>query len=160
MKSLDTASTGVRNAQSWGGKLFYLKADPGVDNVKLYVKEQGSSERLLVDPELLSKDGVHYSIDYYEPSLDGRLVAYGISPGGSENSVIHILETATGKALPDQIDRARFGAISWLPGNQSFLYNRLQKVTPDMPRTGFEQRSRVYIHELGQDPEKDGFVFG
>jgi len=63
VKSLDTASTGVRNAQSWGGKLCYLKADPGADNVKLYVKEQGSTERLLVDPELLTKDGVHYSID-------------------------------------------------------------------------------------------------
>jgi prolyl oligopeptidase len=160
VKSLDTASTRVRNAQIWGGKLFYLKADPGADNVKLYVKEPGSPERLLLDPELLTKDGVHSSIDYFQPSLDGKLVAYGISPGGSENSVTHILETATGKPLPDAIDRTRFGAIAWLPGNKSFLYNRLQKITPDMPRTAFEQRSRVYIHELGQDPEQDRFVFG
>jgi prolyl oligopeptidase len=159
VKSLDTASTRVRSAQIWGGKLFYLKADPGADNVKLYVKEVGS-ERLLLDPELLTKDGVHSSIDYFTPSSDGKLVAYGISPGGSENSVIHVLETATGKTMPDAIDRARFGGISWLPGNKSFLYNRLQKVTPDMPRTAFEQRSRVYVHQLGQDPEQDRFVFG
>ena len=65
VKALDTASTRVRNAQVWGGKLFYLKADPGADNVKLYVKDKSSSERLLFDPELLTKDGVHYSIDYY-----------------------------------------------------------------------------------------------
>ncbi len=160
VKALDTASTRVRNAQVWGGKLFYLKADPTADNVKLYVKEGNSTERLLLDPELLTKDGVHSSIDYYQPSLDGALVAYGISPGGSENSVIHILETASGKMLPDAIDRARFGGVSWLPGNKAFLYNRLQKLTPDMPRTAFEQRSRVYVHELGQDPEKDRFVFG
>ena len=160
VKALDTASTRVRNAQIWGGTLFYLKADPGADNVKLYVKEEGSPERLLLDPELLTKDGVHTSIDYFQPSLDGKLVAYGISPGGSENSVLHVLQTATGKALPDAIDRARFGAVSWLPGNKSFLYNRLQKLAPDMPRTALEQRSRAYIHELGQDPEKDRFVFG
>jgi len=160
VKALDTASTRVRNAQIWGGKLFYLKADPGADNVKLYVKEEGSGERLLLDPELLTKDGVHSSIDYFQPSFDGGLVAYGISPGGSENSVLHVLQTATGKALPDAIDRARFGAVSWLPGNKSFLYNRLQKLAPDMPRTAFEQRSRAYLHELGQDPEKDQFVFG
>ena len=160
VKELDTASTRVRSAQIWGGKLFYLKADPGADNVKLYVKEDGLPERLLLDPELLTKDGVHFSIDYFQPSLDGNLVAYGISPGGSENSVLHVLETSTGKALPDAIDRARFGAVSWLPGNKSFVYNRLQKITPDMPRTAFEQRSRVYVHELGQDPEKDRFVFG
>lgn len=161
VKALDTASTRVRNAMVWGGKTFYLKADPGADNVKLYVREHPSApERLLVDPELLTKDGVHYSIDYYQPSLDGTLVAYGISPGGSEESVIHILDTATGKQHGDSIDRARFGGVSWLPGNKSFLYNRLQKLTPDMPRTAFEQRSRVYVHELGRDPEQDRFVFG
>jgi prolyl oligopeptidase len=161
VKALDTASTRVRSAQVWGGKTFYLKAGAGADNVKLYVQDRaGSPERLLVDPELLTKDSVHYSIDYFQPSLDGALVAYGISPGGSEASVIHILEAATGKRLPDAIDRARFGGVAWLPGNKSFLYNRLQKLTPDMPRTAFEQRSRMYVHELGQDPERDRFVFG
>lgn len=159
VKEVDTASTRVRSVQVWGGKIFYLKADPGADNVKLYVKE-GSAERLLLDPELLTKDGVHYSIDYFQPSLDGNLVAYGISPGGSENSVIHILETASGKQLSDSIDRARFGGVTWLPANKTFLYNRLQKLTPEMPKTAFEQRSRVYVHELGRDPEKDPFVFG
>jgi prolyl oligopeptidase len=160
VKSLDTASTRVRYAQVWGGKLFYLKAEPGADNVKLYVKEAGSPERLLLDPELLTKDGVHSSIDYFQPSLDGKLVAYGISPGGSENSVLHVLETATGKILPDAIDRVRFGLVCWLPGNRSFLYNRLQKLTPEMPRTAFEQHSRAYVHELGQNSDEDRFVFG
>jgi prolyl oligopeptidase len=160
VKALDTASTRVRFAQVWGGKLFYLKTDPNADNLKLYVKEGNSAERLLLDPELLTKDGVHFSIDYFQPSLDGALVAYGISPGGSENSVIHVLETATGKVMPDAIDRTRFGGVAWLPGNKSFVYNRLQKLTPDMPRTAFEQRSRVYVHELGQDTEQDRFVFG
>lgn len=159
VKELDTASTRVRSAQVWGGKLFYLKAEPSADNVKLYVKEAGS-ERLLVDPELLTKDGVHSSIDYFQPSLDGKFVAYGMSPGGSEESVIHVLETATGKQLSDSIDRGNFGAISWLPGNKTFLYTRLQKLTPSMPRTAKEQRCRVYLHELGRDPEKDPFVFG
>jgi len=161
VKTLDTADTRVRDVQVWGGKTFYLKAPPGADNVKLYVRDHsGSQERLLLDPELLTKDGVHYSIDYYRPSLDGTLVAYGVSPGGSEQSVIHILETATGKQLPDSIDRARFGGIRWLPGNRSFFYNRLQKMTPDMPRTAFEQRSRAYLHQLGQDPDRDRFIFG
>ena len=161
VKTLDTASTKVRNAQVWGGKTFYLKAEAGADNVKLYIQDSaGFPERLLVDPELLTKDGVHYSIDYFQPSLDGTLVAYGLSPGGSELSVIHILETTTGKLLPDTIDRARFSSVAWLPGNKSFLYNRLQKPTPGMPKTAFEQRSRVYIHELGEDPDHDRFVFG
>src|SRR6202050_70335 len=137
VKALDTASTRVRRAQVWGGKIFYLKADPGADNVKLYVLDRvGAPERLLVDPGLLTKDGVHSSIAYFQPSLDGALVACGISAGGSEESLIHIIETASGKQLPDAIDRARFGAIAWLPGNKSFFYNRLQKMTPDTAKTG------------------------
>ncbi len=159
--ALDKASTRVRLAQVWGGKLFYLKTNPGADNSKLYVRDSvNANERLLVDPEPLTKNNVHFSIDYFQPSLDGRLVAYGISSGGSENSVLHVVETATGRVLPDSIDRTRFGIVGWLPGNKTLFYNRLQKLTPDMPATAFEQRSRVYIHELGQDPEKDEFVFG
>jgi prolyl oligopeptidase len=74
--------------------------------------------------------------------------------------VIHILDVATGKQLPDSINRARFGFIQWLPGSKSFFYNRLQKLTPDMPKTAFEQRSRAYLHQLGEDPEQDRFLFG
>lgn len=159
--ALDQSSTRVRNAQIWGGKMFYLKTDAGADNAKLYVRDPvEGKERLLVDPEPFTKDNVHFSIDYFQPSLDGKLVIYGISPGGSEDSVLHVIETDTGRILPESIDRTRFGIVGWLPGNQSFFYNRLQKLTPDMPRTAFEQRSRVYVHELGQDVEKDRFVFG
>jgi len=161
VKALDTANTSVRGAQIWGGKIFYLKAGSGADNFKLYVRDHvGAPERLLFDPERLTKNGAHSSIDYFQPSLDGTLVAYGVSAGGSEEGVLHVLETVSGKSLPDAIDRVRFGAVAWLPDNKSFFYNRLQKLTPDMPRTAFEQRSRVYLHELGQDPEQDRFVFG
>ena len=161
VQALDTSTTSVREAQVWGGKIFYLKIAAGGDNSKLYVRDSaGSRERLLLDPELLTANGVHYSIDYFQPSLDGSLVAFGISPGGSEESVIHVLDTATGTQLPDAIDRARFGGVQWLPGNKSFMYNRLQKMTPDMPKTAFEQRSRAYLHELGQDADADRFIFG
>ena len=46
-----------------------------------------------------SKDarGQHFAIDYFAPSPDNQYVAYGISPGGSEESVLHVVEVATGK---------------------------------------------------------------
>src|SRR6266700_210307 len=53
--ALDKASTRVRLAQVWGGKLFYLKTDPGADNSKLYVRDSvNAKERLLIDPEPLT----------------------------------------------------------------------------------------------------------
>jgi prolyl oligopeptidase len=155
--------TGIRVArfQSYGGHVFYLKRTPGEDNRKLYTREGASaSERLLLDPETLTANNVHYSIDYYQPSLDGKLVAVGISPGGSENSVMHVLDTATGKELGEHIERTQFGAVSWLPDNHSFFYNRLRKLAPDEPRTSYYLNSRTYLHHLGDDPDKDTSVFG
>jgi len=158
---LDDTGIRVSAFQSFGGHWFYLKRMPGEDNNKLYTREgPEAAERLLLNPETLTANGVHYSIDYYQASLDGKLVAVGISPGGSENSVLHVLETATGKDLGEHIDRAQFGAVSWLPGNQSFVYNRLRKPAVDEPRTAHYLNSRVFLHHLGDDPDNDAPVFG
>jgi prolyl oligopeptidase len=158
---LDNAGVQVSFLQSFGGRLFYLKRTPGDDNRKLYVRDAASSsERLLIDPETLTANGVHYSIDYYQASPDGKLVAVGISPGGSENSVMRVLEVESGRDLGDRIDRTQFGAVFWLPDNHSFFYNRLQKLAPGAPRTDYYLNSRDYIHHLGNDPDKDVAVFG
>jgi prolyl oligopeptidase len=162
IKSLDNAGAVVASLQVWGGHYFYLKTEPGSDNRKLYVRDTvAAPERLLVDPEkLTAADGKHFSIDYFQPSVDGKFVAYGLSPGGSEDSVLHILVTATGDALPDVIDRAQFGQPTWLPGNKSFFFTRTQKLSASDPPTAKYQKLRVYVHALGNDPEKDQQVFG
>jgi len=157
---LDNAETQVDSLQSFGGRWFYLKRMPRDDNRKLYVRSASGSERLLIDPETLTANGVHYSIDYYQASPNGKLVAVGISPGGSENSVIRVLDVDSGRALGDRIDRAQFGVVLWLPDNHSFFYNRLQKLGPTDPRTSYYLNSRDYIHHLGDDPDKDVALWG
>jgi prolyl oligopeptidase len=162
IKALDHAGSIVYSLQVWGTHYFYLQADAGSDNRRLYVRDTMTApERLLVDPEkLTTPDGKHFSIDYFQPSLDGKYVAYGISPGGSEDSVLHFLETASGKILPDVIDRAQFGQPTWLPDGKSLFIPRLQKLGPDAPPTAKYQKMRVYRHTLGSDPEQDPQVFG
>ena len=161
IKALDNAGSVVSALQVWGGRYFYFKTEPGSDNRKLYVRDSLSvAERLLVDPEkLTTAEGKHFSIDYFQPSLDGKYVAYGTSPGGSEQSVLHIVESVTGKALSDVIDRAQFGQPSWLPDG-SFFYTRTQKLPPDAPPTARYQKLRTYHHTLGADPDKEEAVFG
>ena len=160
LRGLNNAGARVINVQRWGGKVFSLEAEPGKDNYRLYVRPSLTGEkRLLVDPEALTKDGKHASIDYYNPSPDGRYVAYGVSPSGSELSVLHVLESDTGKVLPDVIDRARYASIQWLDG-KSFFYKRDRKLPEDAPATERFTKSRVYLHALGADPEKDEAVFG
>jgi len=161
IKELDNAGSVVSAVQVWGGKYFYFRTDPGSDNRKLYVRVVGgTAERLLVDPEkLTTSDGKHFSIDYFTPSLDGKYVAYGVSPGGSEESTLHVIESATGKVLSDTIDRAQFGQPSWFT-DDSFFYARTQKLAPNAPATASYQKLRVYRHMLGANPDDEPAVFG
>ena len=157
IKALDNAGSVVSGLQVWGGRYFYFKTEPGSDNRKLYTRDNpNAAERLLVDPEkLITVDGKHFSIDYFQPSLDGRYVAYGISPGGSEDSVLHVIESATGKVLSDTIDRAQFGQPSWLPDG-SFFYTRTQKLPPDAPPTAKYQKLRCISSCVGRRPGQRG----
>ena len=162
IKALDNSGSVVSVLQVWGGRYFYLKTEPGSDNRKLYVRDKlGAAERLLLDPEkLTTADGRHFSIDYFQPSLDGKYVAYGISPGGSENSVLHVLESATGKVLSDTIDRAQVWTAHIGCPTAHFS-------TPDCKSWGRTRRPprniksyATYRHVLGADPDKETAVFG
>jgi prolyl oligopeptidase len=94
------------------------------------------------------------------PSLDGLHVAAGVSAGGSENSVLEVIESTTGKRLPDRIDRAQFGAVSWRKDGQSFFYNRLAKLGPQSAPTDRYLKSKVFLHTLGSDPDRDPAILG
>ena len=162
IKVLDNAGVTVNGVTRDGQYYFYEKLNPGDNSPKLYVRNaDGSGERVLVDPQSLATTGKHYTINYFLPSLDGSRVAYGISEGGSEAEVIHIVETATGQVLPDAIDRAYYiGATSWLPNGNSFYYVRFPKMQPGEPATDKETRAVAYLHVLGRDPDRDVPIFG
>ncbi len=161
--SLSEAGTLVYQVTQAGDRYFYMKQAPGDDNGKLYTRQSlRGKERLLVDPTKKTAAGAHFSIDYFVPSRDGRFVAYGISPGGSEESVLHVLESATSKDQGESIDRANFGVVSWRPDGRSFTYLRLQALAAGAAPTDKYLKSRIYLHLLGTNKNGDGdaAVFG
>lgn len=162
IKVLDNAGAIVNGVTRVGDSYFYEKLAPGDNSPKLYVRAvAGGPERLLVDPQRFAAPGKHDTINYFLPSLDGKHVAYGISEGGSEASVIHVVDVDTGTILPDAISRAYYvGATSWLPDGKSFYYVRFPKLKPGEPETDKETRAVCYLHVLGNDPDKDVAVFG
>ncbi|PYQ13148.1 MAG: S9 family peptidase [Acidobacteria bacterium] len=164
VKELDESAPsrvwGVRRLPS--GRLFYLKALSQEPIFKLYMRDGlAGPEKLLLDPEKIAAGNPPYAIDYYTPSNDGRYVAYGVSPGGSEAAVMHILDTIKTRDTGELIDGAEFGEpIGWLPDGRSFLYNRLQKPARNAPPDEKYLKSKVYLHLVGTDPERDASVFG
>ncbi len=150
----------VRRGQRW----FYEAFEPGVQLPRLYWRDglQGE-EHLLVDPAALGAGSkTHYALDYFEPSWDGKLIAYGISAGGSEASVLHVMEVATGKVLAEGITRAADSVVAWRPDNRSFFYLRYPATGPDTPPALREYNARTCLHQVGlhTDGNGDAVVFG
>jgi prolyl oligopeptidase len=151
----------VRRVQTAGNRIFFNKREPSDNTYKLYVRDTAyGSDRLLVDPDRYASQGQHSSIDYYLPSPDGAKVAFGISPGGSEHSVIHVMDAVSGKELPETIDRAENGGLSWLPDGSGFFYNRMATARPGDPETARYLNSRTCVHLIGSNPDTDVALIG
>lgn len=158
-----SAAYHISEVQRYEGERYYYQKRLANDEVsKLYERDGLSgAEKLLVDPaRFVTAPGSHYSLNYYVPSYDGHYVAYGVSPGGSEDAVIHILDVSTGRDTGETIDRSWYGGISWLPDGKSFFHIRFQKLAPGAGPTERRLKSRVYLHRVGTDPEQDTPVFG
>jgi prolyl oligopeptidase len=162
LRALYDTDIEVSDVRRYGGRYFYLETRPGQEVERLYTRAGLSGrERILVDPARLGSDTTtHMAIDYFFPSNDGRYVAVGLSPGGSEESVLHVFESATGRDIGESIDRAQFVSVAWRGDGRSFFYVRLQKLGPGAPPTDKYKRTRTYLHVLGTDSERDTPVLG
>ncbi|MDG0024200.1 prolyl oligopeptidase family serine peptidase [Trinickia sp. Y13] len=147
-----------------GHRLFYQTAAAGENLFKLAYRDGvDGPEHVLVDPAQLSTDSSrHFALDWYAPSWDGRYVAYGISEGGSEKSVLHVVDVESGKTLAEAIDRTSACVVSWRNDNRSFFYLRYPQAGPDTPPALSEYNAVTRLHVLGRhaDGEGDEAVFG
>lgn len=152
-------SIGIIGTPQVGGKYyFYIRRD-GAQNQPVLMVREGvhGKDRALVDVNLLSADGT-VALDWWAPSDDGKYVAYGTSPGGSEESTLRIVETASGRVLPDSIDRARHANVAWKKDNSGFYYGRTPK-KGEVPAGEEVYHVKIFYHALGSDPEKDSLIF-
>jgi prolyl oligopeptidase len=139
------------------GNLFYLKTAADQNTAKLCFRRSSSEDEIvLVDPDDFQKrTGRPYAINYFEPSWDGKFVAFGISAQGSESAEIRVIDTASKRETGEVIPRCDEGLVSWLPDGKHFLFNQLQELKPNQPATEKYFNSKTMLHELGSDPAKD-----
>ena len=155
---------GTVGAPQVGGKYYFHTRRDGKQNQPvLYVREGldgafNREDRVLLDVNQLAADGT-IALDWWYASDDGKYVAYGTSPSGSEISTLRVIETANGKLLPDAIDRTRAASLAWKPDNSGFFYTRYPK-KGDVPEGQEVYHRRVFYHALGADPAQDPLIFG
>ncbi|MBW0106148.1 prolyl oligopeptidase family protein [Pseudonocardia sp. KRD291] len=158
-------SAGAVSVPLWrAGRRFFARRDPGGEHAVVHVRDAGPDgpgtgpERVLLDPMAIDPSGLT-TLDSWVPDLEGRRLAYQLSVGGDEQSVLHVLDVADGAPVEGPIDRCRYSSIAWREGGAEFFYVR--KVAPDEVPTGEQDfHRRVWRHRVGTDPATDELVTG
>jgi hypothetical protein len=89
----------------------------------------------------------------------GQRLAYQVSSGGDEESLLHVVDVATGALLDGPVDRCRYSPSAWVPGGEELFYVR--RLPPSQVPAGEEQfHRRVYRHRVGTSTDDDVEVWG
>ncbi len=145
----------------YGERYFYSKRLAGQNQDVLYYSDvfPGRTEKIALDPNDWSEDGT-IGLDWFYPSPDGALLAYGYSPGGSEISTLKIRAIDDGNDLALEIPYTRASPVVWLPDRSGFYYVRYPE--PGTVPSGDEYYyRRLFFHDLADSTWKDDpLVFG
>jgi prolyl oligopeptidase len=155
----ELTATGAVSPPVWRGtRRFLTRRLPEQEHPVLLTVDETGDERVLVDPIALNPAGTT-TLDGWNPSPSGRLIAYRVSDNGTEQSVTRVVNVLTGQLVDGPIDRTRYTEITWLPDESGYYYTR--SLPPEqLPADEVQFHRRVYLHRLGTDPRTDTEVFG
>lgn len=139
------------------GNYFFFKND-GLQNqsVLYYMDKIKGTEKVVVDPNQLSKDGT-VALSTFSVSDDGKYIAYAISKAGSDWSEIYVKEIETGKLLNDKIEWIKFSGIAWY--NDGFFYSRYPAPGKEGKLSAINKNSKIYYHKLGTKQDADVLIY-
>jgi prolyl oligopeptidase len=137
-----------------GDRIFSLDRWGDHDQAVIVVRPSGepgpAEPHVVIDPHAATGDPTA-AVDWFHPSRDGRLVAYGISSGGDEHSTLKIVDVERGEHLGDEIPDTRAASVAWWPDGTGFAYARYPP--------GEEYGRHLRLHRLGDDPDDDRVLF-
>lgn len=144
---------------SRGGRIFYFY-NPGLKPQSvLYVTEDVHKPgRVLLDPNLLSKDGT-VAVSRVVPSFDGSYLAYSTSEAGSDWQTWRVRRVDTGEDLTDTLKWTKFTSVAWLPDNSGFFYSRFDAPEPGKEKVATNYNQKLFFHTLGTSQEQDTLIY-
>ncbi len=142
------------------GRLFYSRKKGLQNQSVVFWKEDrpDAEEKILLDPNTLSKDGT-IALSGYDLTDDGKIAAYSLSEAGSDWETVYVRDVDTAKDRGDVIRWVKFSGPSWSRDAKGFYYSRFAE-----PKKGEELKAenydqKVYYHTLGQPQEQDRLVY-
>ena len=141
-----------------GERYFFTRRDPGQEHGVLCTRLADGPLEVLLDPMAIDPSGLT-TLDAWQPDKEGRLLAYQLSEGGDEESLLRVMDVSTGALADGPIDRCRYSNVAWLPGGKAFYYTR--RLPPSaVPEGESQYHRRVYLHQVGTSADEDVLIFG
>lgn len=142
-------------APTWRGeRQFFLRSSAQRDHPVLYTSgphDLPEIARILIDPAAIDPSG-RTILNSWRPDGLGRLLAYQLSTGGTEQSALRVMEVATGSDIDGPIGRCRFSPVAWLSGEDAFYY--ISAAHPADQECG----QCVYLHRVGSRSHDDVLI--
>jgi prolyl oligopeptidase len=159
---LDLLAVGTVGAPSVAGdRVFTLEREGDLEQAVVVMRsavDPDQPPKVIVDPTGMAHDAAA-AVDWFSPTPDGRLLAYGVSQAGSEHGMLRIVEVDTGRLLPDALGPVRHPSVAWLPDGSAFAYSRLPQ-PGTVPEGDEGYWEKVFWHRLGTDQSEDDLLLG
>ncbi|HET7433354.1 MAG TPA: S9 family peptidase [Thermoanaerobaculia bacterium] len=123
-----------------GNYWYYTRTEEG-KQYPIYCRKKGSldaAEEVVIDVNKLAVGQKYMSVNEFQVSDDGNLLAYSTDNTGYREYKLHVKDLRTGAELPDTAERTE--AIVWAADNKTLFYT----VANDAKR-----QYRLYRHVLG-----------
>jgi prolyl oligopeptidase len=138
---------------SEGGRYFYTHNSGRQDQAVLYVTaDLPARGAVAVDPNALSPEGI---VTAYVASRDGRLLAYGVSVGGSDWTEWRIRDLATGHDLPDTLRFTKYYSPAFARDGKGLYYSAFPAPRPGAELSTRDLDDALYYHALGTPAAAD-----
>ena len=142
-----------------GGRYFFTRNNGLQNQGVLYrVDTLAGEPHLVLDPNTLSQDGT-IAVTGWNISENGKLLAYGLSSGGSDWQEWRVRDVETGRDLPDTLKWVKFSEAAWTHDHQGFFYSRYDEPREGRPLEEANFYQKLYYHRLGTPQSADELAY-
>jgi prolyl oligopeptidase len=140
------------------GKRVFTYFQKSSQNQPVLSVREGASERVLLDPNTLSKDGTT-AINNFAFSRDGEWLAYAISVAGSDWQKWRVRNVATGNDLDETLEWSKFSTAEWDAVGAGFYYGRYPAPEQGATLRAANDRFQLWYHKRGTPQAADRLVY-
>ena len=112
-------------------------------------KSTGAPLELLLD---VNKWEGEHTVEFFEPSPDGRFIAFGVAQGGDESPMIYLVDVVAGQHIETKLSGWHQMDVVWHPNSIGFYYTANPKKGEVPPGEEYFWPA-VYYHALGASEE-------